>query len=292
MFMEIKKNLKIANLSFRNPVLTASGTSGFEEYKDFIDFSKIGSITLKTITYSPRKGNPQPRILEVTGGLLNSIGLENDGFERVYNSLIEKDYLGEYPTNIIFSLAGDGEKDFKEMIEKFSEIKGISMFELNLSCPNVHEGGKTFDSNRKMVEKIVKIAKKCSKKPFTVKLSPSNDFITNSIIAEENGADAVTISNTFYGTKIDIKTRNFYFKNKVAGFSGPAVKPMALWNVYRVCEKVKIPVIASGGISSVEDAIEFMLAGASFLSIGTIGFVEPKMPQIIAEELEKKLKEF
>ncbi len=288
--MKIKTTLKIANLSFRNPVLTASGTFGLEEFEDFIDYSKIGGVTLKTITYSPREGNPPPRILEVTGGLLNSIGLQNEGFNKVYSSLKENDFLLKYSTNVIFSLAGDGEKDFKIMIEKFSEIEGISMFELNLSCPNVHECGKTFDSDRKMVEKIVKMTSRISKKPFTVKLSPSNDFITNSQVAEDNGANAVTISNTFYGTKIDIKTKDFYFKNKVAGFSGPAIKPMALWNVYRVCEKVKIPVIASGGISSTEDAIEFMLAGASFVSVGTMNFIEPKISEKIAIEIEDYLK--
>ncbi len=285
--MEIKKKLKIGNIDFRNPVIVASGTFGLEEYKDFFDYSEIGGITLKTITRTPRKGNPPPRILEVPCGLLNSIGLENDGFDCVYESLKRFDFLESYPANIIFSLSGDAKIDFAFMVERLSEIEGIDIFELNLSCPNIHEGGVTFDSDKKNVRKIVNSVSKVSKKPFVVKLSPAGDFITNSRISEDSGASGLTISNTFYGTKINIKTGEFYFKNKVAGYSGPAVKPIALWNVYRVANAVKIPIIASGGICSLEDAIEFLIAGATFVSIGTMNFIEPKTSVEIAKSLRK-----
>lgn len=281
--------LKIGKLQFRNPVITASGTFGMGDlYRDFLDYSKIGGITLKTVTKTPRKGNPPPRILETTGGLLNSIGLENSGFKKTLYDLADNDTLKDLDTNVIFSLAGNEPADFAEMVKAFSLIKGIAMFELNLSCPNVHEGGATFDSDKTTVKKVIAGVSKAllkSKKPFTVKLSPAQDFILNSKIAEEAGANAVTISNTFVGMAIDLKTKSFYFKNKTAGYSGPAVKPIALNNVYRAAKSVKIPVIASGGISSVNDAKEFLFAGAKFVSIGTMNFVEPGIAAEIASQI-------
>jgi len=279
-------SLFIGSLKFRNPVILASGTFGIDEYKNFLDYSRLGGVTLKTITYTPRKGNPPPRILEVPCGLLNSIGLENDGLEKFYDDLSKNDFLADVPSNVIVSLAGDRVEDFRIMVERLGEFDSIDMFELNLSCPNVHEGGITFDSDIKIVKKIVGSVAKVNKKPFTVKLSPANDLIKNSKVAEDFGANALTISNTFPGMAIDVKTKSFYFKNKVAGYSGPAVKPMALWNVYRVSKCVSVPVIASGGICCTEDAIEFLMAGATFVSIGTMNFVEPSISQKIAEELE------
>ena len=281
--------LKIGRLKFRNPVITASGTFGMGDlYADFLDYSKIGGVTLKTVTKSPRKGNPPPRILETTGGLLNSIGLENEGFKKVLQDLKKNDTLKDLDTKVIFSLTGNEPADFAEMASALAEIVGIAMFELNLSCPNVHEGGATFDSDKKVVKKVVagvSRALQSSKKPFTVKFSPAQDFVANSVIAEEAGAHAVTISNTFVGMAIDLKNKTFFFKNKTAGYSGPAVKPIALNNVYRAAKSVKIPVIASGGISSVNDAREFLFAGAKFVSVGTMNFVEPGIAETIAAEL-------
>lgn len=284
----LEKSLKIGNVSFKNPVITASGTFGLEEFQDFLDYSKLGGITLKTITFFPRSGNTPPRILEVPCGLLNSIGLENPGFKSFYKNLKEEDFLAKCPTNVILSIAGDSEEELSIMLEAFSEFESIDIFEINLSCPNVHENGKTSDSNPAVIERFVKLASKKSKKPFTVKLSPQHNLITNSKIAEDMGANALTISNTFPATAIDIKRKKFYFENKVAGYSGPAVKPIALWNVYQVAKNVRIPIIASGGICSVEDAIEFLIAGASFVSIGTMNFIEPK----IAEEISEKLGDY
>ncbi len=279
--------LNIGGVSFRNPVITASGTFGMGDlFEDFIDYSKLGGITLKTVTRSPRKGNPPPRILETPAGLLNSIGLENEGFEKIFTSLKKSDHLKKYDTRVIFSIAGDYPEDFTNMAEAFSEIEGISMFELNLSCPNIHECGATFDSNQDVISKVIKGVSRVSKKPFSVKLSPSQDITGNAKLAEDMGSHAVTISNTFIGMAINIKTGKFVFKNKTAGYSGPAVKPVALYNTYRISQAVKIPVIASGGISSAEDAIEFIIAGAKFVSIGTMNFVEPDITMEIVKGIE------
>ena len=281
------KEFKIGSLKFRNPVITASGTFGMGDvFSDFIDYSKIGGITLKTVTRNPRKGNPPPRILETPSGLLNSIGLENEGFEKVYSGLNQDDYLKCCDTNIIFSIAGESKEDYIDMAEAFSQIKSIAMLELNLSCPNIHAGGATFDSDPDVVIYIIKNLRKKITKPFAVKLSPANDLVKNSMIASDYGADAVTISNTFLGMAIDIQKKDFVFKNKVAGYSGPAVKPIALYNVFKAAQAVKIPMISSGGIASINDAREFLIAGAQFISIGTMNFLEPDISMKIAEDLE------
>jgi len=287
-------DVKIGNLSFRNPVITASGTFGTgDEFMDFLDYSKLGGITLKTVTRSPRKGNPPPRLYETASGLLNSIGLENEGFDKVVQDLSREDYLKNIPSNVIFSLAGDMEADFSEMVSLLSEFSGIAMFELNLSCPNIEENGVTFDSKPGVIESVVKSVARALegvRKPFSVKLSPMQNVAANSKIAEENGCHALTVSNTYLGTAIDIKTGRFVFSNKVAGFSGPAVKPLALYNVMSAATAVKIPVIASGGICSTSDAIEFLLAGAKFVSVGTMNFIEPGIAAEIAVEMEKYLR--
>ncbi len=280
------KKISIEGVEFRNPVITASGTFGMGgEYSDFFSLSEIGGITLKTVTKNPRKGNPSPRIIETPCGMLNSIGLANEGFDKVYSDLKKHDYLAEYDTNVVFSIAGESVEDFIEMARSFSEFEGIDIIELNLSCPNIHAGGKTFDSEKANITAITEGVKNSIKKPFSVKLSPNNDLVENAKTASKAGASALTISNTFLGMAIDIKTGKPHFKNIVAGFSGPAVKPMALYNVYRIAQSVDIPVIASGGISSVDDAKEFLIAGATLISVGTFGFVEPDIAGIIAREL-------
>lgn len=283
------KNITIGNLQFRNPVITASGTFGMgDEFDDFIDFSKIGGITLKTVTKSPRSGNLPPRILETPCGLLNSIGLENMGFEYIYKSLKKHDTLLEFDTNIIFSIAGETIDDYIEMAKSFAEIDGVNMIELNLSCPNIHGGGSTFDSNPKNITAIVEGVAVAIDKPFTTKLSPNNDIVNNAKTAEAAGSTALTISNTFLGIAIDTKTGKPIFKNIVAGFSGPAVKPLALYNVYRVAQVVSVPIIASGGISCIDDAVEFLHVGATLLSIGTMNFIEPGIAVEIADKLEER----
>lgn len=279
-------SIKIGNLHFRNRVITASGTFGMGDlFQDFLDYSKIGGITLKTVTTQPRLGNPPPRILETPAGLLNSIGLENPGFDAVLASLCENDTLAPLDTNVIFSVAGDTVDDYVRMTLAFAEIGGIDMIELNLSCPNVHAGGATFDADPDNIKRILGgIIGKISK-PVTAKLSPNQNIVQNAITAEQSGSYAVTISNTYLGMAFNLKTGAPHFRNKVAGFSGPAVKPLALYNVYRVRQAVRLPIIASGGITCTDDAREFILAGADLLSIGTMNFVEPDIAERIAEEL-------
>lgn len=277
----------IGNLSFRNPVITASGTFGMGDvFADFLDYSRIGGITLKTVTSRPRPGNKPPRILETPCGLLNSIGLENHGHKAVLEELRSHNPLKDIPTNVIFSIAGDTVQDFIKMAGDFAEIEGVAMLELNLSCPNVHAGGRTFDADCDQVKSIVEGVGEAVDIPFTTKLSPNVDIVAAARAAAEAGSPALTISNTFLGMAIDLKSGSFVFQNKVAGFSGPAVKPLALYNVYRVAQAVSLPLIASGGISSTDDAREFLLAGASLVSLGTFNFVEPDIAQTIARQLE------
>ncbi len=281
--------VEIAGVSFKNPVITASGTWGMGDvFEDFIDYREIGGITLKTVTMQPREGNRGRRILETPAGLLNSIGLENDGFEAVYRELRQNNNLKKIATNVIFSIAGDTAKDFAEMAAAFSKIEGVDMLELNLSCPNVHDGGRTFDSDSDVVRQIVSEVGKISSLPFSTKLSPNADIIAAAKAAQEAGSPVLTISNTYLGMAFDLKSGEPVFKNKVAGFSGPAVKPMALYNVWRVSNAVNVPIIASGGIASADDAREFFFAGASLVSIGTFNFVEPDIAAVIARELEDK----
>ncbi len=285
------KNFTIHTLGFRNPVLTASGTFGMGgEFDGLTDYSKLGGITLKTVTPRPRSGNQPPRILETPCGLLNSIGLENPGMDEVIRIIKSEHPFRAYDTNIVFSIAGETADDFTRMADAVIGAGDIDMLELNLSCPNIHAGGATFDSDCANVRAIVSSVARLDF-PFTVKLSPNQDILGNSIAAEDAGAHALTISNTFLGMAFDRKTGEPYFRNKVAGFSGPAVKPMALYNVYRVAQKVKIPIIASGGAASAGDAIEFLLAGASFISIGTMNFVEPDIAETVADGLAEYLRE-
>lgn len=279
--------IKIGNTIFRNRIITASGTFGMGDlFHDFLDYSKVGGITLKTITTHPRIGNPPPRIKETPCGLLNSIGLENPGFGAAYDGLKRKDYLKRLDTNVIFSIAGETVEDYIQMGKAFGEFKGVAMIELNLSCPNVHAGGATFDSEPENIRRIIYGIKGNIEQPVTTKLSPNLNIVENAKIAEQAGSDAVTISNTFLGMAFDLNTGQPYFHNKVAGFSGPAVKPMSLFNVYRVRQVVTLPIIASGGIATTDHAKEFVFAGADLLSIGTMNFVEPDIALRIAAELE------
>lgn len=292
--MSVKKLKEtiIGKHKFRNPVLTASGTYGMGGlFEGLLDESQLGGITLKTITRKAKKGNPPPRILETSCGLLNSIGLENAGYETILSELKENDYYKTLQTSVIMSISGDIVEDYIEMVSGLDKIEGIDVLELNLSCPNIHAGGATFDSDREVVRAVVKECIGVSTKPLTIKLSPNTpDIVGNAIAAEEAGAHALTISNTYLGMAFDLKSGEPFFKNKVAGFSGPAVKPMALYQVYRVAQKTSLPIIASGGIASTEDAIEFLLAGATFVSVGTMGFVEPGLAGKIAVELPNYFK--
>lgn len=279
---------KIGSLVFKNPVLTASGTWGMgEPFADFYEYGLLGGVVLKTLTPSPRKGNPPPRLYETPAGLLNSIGLENEGFDAFERRICEENPFSLWKTNVIVSIAGDEEEDFVRLSERASRLPGIAAIEVNLSCPNVHAGGVTFDARKEDVYRIVSKVMEKASLPVFVKLSPQHDLVGNAKEVERAKACAVTISNTFLGLAIDSQKKSFVFARKFAGFSGPAVKPLALANVYRVAQAVSLPIIASGGVASGEDALEFLLAGASLVEIGTMAFVKPRLPVEVVEFLEK-----
>ncbi len=280
------RDIEISGVVFRNPVLLASGTASFGfEISRIYDLSAIGGIVLKTITLRERKGNEGVRIVETIGGMLNSIGLANPGLEKFVS-----DYYPEVMklgTKIICSVSGETVEEFVELVKEVSSLDGISCIELNLSCPNLREGGITFDSNPESVREVVREVKKFSKKPIWVKLSPNTcDIVKNARISEMEGADGISAVNTILGMKIDIKTGKPVFKNVFAGYSGPAIKPIALRYVYEISRSVSIPVIGIGGIASFEDALEFMYAGAKLIQIGTVNFVNPTLALDIAKNLE------
>lgn len=268
---EMKVN--IAGVEWKNPVTTGSGTFGFgREYSEYFDLSELGAVCLKALSAKPRLGNPSPRIAETTKGVLNSVGLQNPGAE----AFIEKELprLRKYDTKLIANLCGASVEDYTEVAQILDDK--VDMFELNISCPNVKEGGMAFGTNPKMVEEITKKVKAVSKVPLIVKLSPNVTDITEiARAAESGGADAVSLINTLLGMKIDINTRRPILHNNMGGLSGPAVKPVAVRMVYQVHRAIKLPIIGMGGIASAEDAIEFMLAGANAVAVGTAGLVDP-----------------
>ena len=268
---EMKVN--IAGVEWKNPVTTGSGTFGFgREYSEYFDLSELGAVCLKALSAKPRLGNPSPRIAETTKGVLNSVGLQNPGAE----AFIEKELprLRKYDTKLIANLCGASVEDYTEVAQILDDK--VDMIELNISCPNVKEGGMAFGTNPKMVEEITQKVKAVSKVPLIVKLSPNVTDITEiARAAEAGGADAVSLINTLLGMKIDINTRRPILHNNMGGLSGPAVKPVAVRMVYQVRKAIKLPIIGMGGITSAEDAIEFMLAGANAIAVGTAGLVDP-----------------
>ncbi|NLM75855.1 MAG: dihydroorotate dehydrogenase [Clostridiaceae bacterium] len=274
----MKKNINlevnIAGLSLKNPVIAASGTFGFgREYSKFFDLNLLGGISVKGLTLKPRKGNPPPRIAETPGGILNSVGLQNPGVHAFIENEIP--FLRQYNTAIIANASGNTVEEYVEMTEILSDAD-IDAIELNLSCPNVKEGCMTFGSSSRGVLEVVNKVKKVARKPLIVKLTPNvTDIVEIAKAAEDAGADAVSLINTLLGMAIDVKTRRPILANITGGLSGPCVKPIALRMVYQVSQSVKIPVIGMGGISNGIDAVEFFLAGASAVMVGTAGFVNP-----------------
>ena len=283
------KNLKvnIAGVEFNNPVTTASGTFGYgREYGEFVDLNKIGGISVKGVAIREWPGNPPPRVMETYGGMLNSVGLQNPGVDYFIENEIP--FLRQYSTKIIVNACGHSVVDYEEVCEKLNEAD-IDLVELNISCPNIKEGGAAFGTDPNMAAEVVAKSKaKLTKKPLMVKLSPNVTDITSIAKAvEAAGADAVSLINTLLGMKIDIRSRKAPFANKVAGLSGPAIKPVALRMVYQVHKAVKIPVLGMGGISTGEDAIEFMMAGATAIAVGTANFANPLASINILREIEE-----
>ena len=265
----------IAGVTFRNPVMTASGTFGSGmEYSEFVDLNKLGAVVTKGVANVPWPGNPTPRVAEVYGGMLNAIGLQNPGIDV----FLERDipFLKQYDTKIIVNVCGKTVEDYVEVVERLGEEPAVSMLEINVSCPNVKEGAIAFGQKADALFHITQEIKKHAKQPVIMKLSPNVTDITEMAkAAEAAGADALSMINTITGMKIDIHRRTFALANKTGGMSGPAIKPVAVRMVYQAANAVKIPIIGMGGISNAEDAIEFLLAGASAVSIGAMNFINP-----------------
>lgn len=266
--------VNIAGVEFKNPVMVASGTFGSgAEYSDFVDLNRLGAVVTKGVANVPWEGNPTPRIAETYGGMLNAVGLQNPGYDLFAKRDIP--YLQKYDTNIIVNVCGRTTEDYIDVVEKLGTEK-VDMLEINISCPNVKHGGIAFGQDPKAVEAITKAVKAVAKQPVIMKLSPNVTDITEMAKAvEAGGADAVSLINTITGMKIDINRRTFAVANKTGGLSGPAIKPVAVRMVYQTANAVKLPIIGMGGIASAEDALEFLMAGATMVSVGTANFNDP-----------------
>ena len=284
--------VKIAGVTFKNPVMTASGTFGSGmEYGEFVDLNRLGAVVTKGVANVPWPGNPTPRVAEVYGGMLNAIGLQDPGIDV----FMERDipFLKQYDTKIIVNVCGKTEEDYVEVVERLGEEPAVSMLEINVSCPNVKEGAIAFGQKADALYHITKEIKAKAKQPVIMKLSPNVTDITEMAkAAEAAGADAISLINTITGMKIDIYKRKFAIANKTGGMSGPAIKPIAVRMVYQAAHAVKIPVIGMGGIATAEDAIEFLMAGASAVSVGAMNFVNPYTTTEIVQGIEEYMKQY
>lgn len=267
-------SVDIAGVTMKNPVTTGSGTFGSgEEFSEFVDLSKLGAVTTKGVANVPWPGNPVPRVAEVYGGMLNAIGLQNPGIDV----FVERDvpYLKKAGATIIVNVCGKSEKDYVEVVERLAD-EPVDLLEINVSCPNVKEGGIAFGQDPKALYEITKAVKAKAKQPIIMKLSPNVTDITEMAkAAVDAGSDALSLINTLTGMKIDIERRNFVLANKTGGMSGPAIKPVAVRMVYQVANAVDVPIIGMGGIATAEDALEFIMAGATAVSVGTANFIDP-----------------
>lgn len=267
-------SVDFAGVRMKNPVTTASGTFGSgAEYGEFVDLNRLGAVTTKGVANVPWSGNPTPRICETYGGMLNAIGLQNPGIDVFVKRDIP--FLQQYDTNIIVNVCGKTPEEYLEVVERLAD-EDVALLEINISCPNVKAGGIAFGQDPKLVEKITAQIKEKAKQPVIMKLSPNvTDIAEMAKAAEAGGADAISLINTLTGMKIDIHRRTFALANKTGGMSGPAVKPVAVRMVYQASHAVKIPVLGMGGIQSAEDALEFIMAGATMVSVGTANFHNP-----------------
>ena len=285
--MNTKVNL--VGVELKNPVMTASGTFGSgAEYSEFVDLNRLGAVVTKGVANVPWPGNPTPRIAEVYGGMLNAIGLQNPGIDVFVKRDIP--FLKQYDTKIIVNVCGKTTEDYIEVVERLAD-EPVDLLEINISCPNVKEGGIAFGQDPKAVEAITREVKKYAKQPVIMKLSPNvTDITVMAKAAEAGGADVLSLINTLTGMKIDINRRAFAIANKTGGMSGPAVKPVAVRMVYQVANAVSLPIIGMGGIATAEDALEFIMAGATAVSVGTANFYNPYATVEIAEGIENFMK--
>ena len=275
--------VNIAGVILKNPVMTASGTFGSGmEYSEFFDLSKLGAVVTKGVADVPWAGNPTPRVCETASGMLNAIGLQNPGIDV----FCERDlpFLRKYDTNIIVNVCGHSEEEYLRVVDRLADEEGIALLEINISCPNVKQGGIAFGTDPKAVEGITRAVKARAKQPIIMKLSPNvTDIKVMAKAAEAGGADAISLINTLTGMKIDIERGRFALANRTGGLSGPAIKPVAVRMVYEASGAVSIPVIGMGGIACADDAIEFMMAGARAVSVGTANFRNPTVTVEIAD---------
>lgn len=281
----MKTAVTIAGVAFKNPVMTASGTFGSGmEYSEFVDLNRLGGVVTKGVAATPWQGNPTPRVAEVYGGMLNAIGLQNPGI----SVFMERDipFLEKYDTNVIVNVCGKTIEEYLEVVERLADTS-VAMLEINVSCPNVKEGAIAFGQNADCLYEITSRIKEKARQPIIMKLSPNVTDITEMAkAAEAAGADAISLINTITGMKIDIHRRKFVLANKTGGMSGPAIKPIAVRMVYQCAQAVKIPIIGMGGIATGEDAIEFLMAGASAVSVGAMNFVDPYTMIKVIEGIE------
>lgn len=284
-------SVNIAGAEWKNPVTVASGTFGSgAEYSEFTDLNKLGAVTTKGVANVPWPGNPTPRVAEVYGGMLNAVGLQNPGIELFCKRDIP--FLKQYDTKIIVNVCGHSTEEYVEVVKRLAD-EPVDMLEINISCPNVKEGGIAFGQDPKAVEAITREMKKYAKQPIIMKLSPNVTDITEMArAAEAGGADAVSLINTITGMKIDVNRRKFVLANKTGGMSGPAIHPVAVRMVYQTAQAIKIPIIGMGGIMTAEDAIEMILAGATAISVGTANFVNPKTTMEIVDGIKKYMEKY
>ena len=283
--------VEIAGIKMKNPVMTASVTFGCgEEYADYVDLNRLGGIVVKGLSLKPRPGNPPPRIMETAGGMLNAVGLQNIGVDAFIEEKLP--FLQQYRVAVIANIYGESYKEYAQVARKLSNAVGVDALEVNISCPNVKKGGLSFGSDPKAAAEVTRCVKAETHLPVIVKLTPNVTDIT--VIAravEEAGADAVSLINTLTGMSIDLKTRTPHLKNITGGLSGPAIKPVALRMVWQVAQRVAIPVIGIGGIMTALDALEFMVAGAKAVQIGTANFINPRATMEIIDGMRRYLQE-
>lgn len=281
--------VKIAGVEWKNPVTVASGTFGSgAEFADYVDLNRLGAVTTKGVANIPWTGNPIPRVAETYGGMMNAVGLQNPGIDL----FCERDipFLRQYDTKIIVNVCGKSTEDYCEVVERLAS-EDVDMLEINISCPNVKEGGIAFGQDPKAAEEITKAVKKYAKQPVIMKLSPNVTSIAEMAkAAEAGGADAISLINTLTGMKVDINRKAFVLANKTGGVSGPAIHPIAVRMVYEAANAVQVPIIGMGGIASAEDAIEMILVGASAVSVGTVNFHDPAVTMKVAGGIESYMK--
>ena len=275
--------VSIAGVTLKNPVMTASGTFGSGmEYSEFFDLSKLGAVVTKGVADVPWAGNPTPRVCETASGMLNAIGLQNPGIDVFCDR--DLPFLRKYDTNIIVNVCGHSEEEYLRVVDRLADEEGVALLEINISCPNVKQGGIAFGTDPRAVEEITRAVKARAKQPIIMKLSPNvTDIKVMAKAAEAGGADAISLINTLTGMKIDIERGRFALANRTGGLSGPAIRPVAVRMVYEASGAVSIPVIGMGGITCADDAIEFMMAGASAVSVGTANFRNPTVTVEIAD---------